>query len=345
MGNNTQYSRRNFLGLATLTFAATQIMPSQALANGNTRSLSGATVHTFAEIKHIEAGVLNIGYAETGPANGQAVILLHGWPYDIHSYAESAALLAEAGYRVIVPHLRGHGTTRFLSDKTFRNGQQAAVAADIIALMDALKIKNAVIGGFDWGARTANIIAALWPERCKAMVSVNGYLINNLERNQKPLSPAAEWGWWYQYYFATDRGQKGYIANWYDFNKLIWKNISPKWAFDDATYNRSAESFKNPDYAAIVIHNYRWRLSIEPGEKQYDDIEQKLSTGPVIAVPTVTLDGDSDGVVPASDGSAFAGKFSGTHVHHIVKGAGHNLPQEAPRAFADAIIEAASFAK
>lgn len=345
MSNANQYTRRNFLGLAALAFAATQVLPSKALADTKGSHLPAQGTYKFGEIKQIEAGVLNVGYAETGPASGQPVILLHGWPYDIHSYAETAELLADAGYRVIVPHLRGHGTTRFLSDKTFRNGQQAAVALDIIALMDALKIQNAVIGGFDWGARTANIIAALWPERVKAMVSVNGYLINNLERNQQPLSPAAEWGWWYQYYFATDRGQKGYTANWYDFNKLIWKNISPKWAFDQATYDRSAESFKNPDYAAIVIHNYRWRLSLEPGEKQYDEIEQKLFAGPSISVPTVTLDGDSDGVVPAGDGSAFAHKSTGKHVHHVVKGAGHNLPQEAPRAFADAIIEADGLAK
>ena len=345
MKSNNQYSRRYFLGLAALTFSATQILPTQALANKKgSRPLNHHT-NAFEEIKQIEAGVLNVGYAETGPANGQPVILLHGWPYDIHSYAESAALLADAGYRVIVPHLRGHGTTRFLSEKTFRNGQQAAVAMDIIALMDALKIKKAIIGGFDWGARTANIVAALWPERCKAMVSVNGYLINNLERNQQPLSPAAERGWWYQYYFATDRGQKGYTANWYDFNKLIWKNVSPKWAFGDAAYDRSAASFKNPDYVAIVIHNYRWRLSLEPGEKQYEEIEQKLFAGPSISVPTVTLDGDSDGVVPAGDGSAFARKATGKHVHHVVKGAGHNLPQEAPRAFADAVIEADNLAK
>ncbi|MCF0069456.1 alpha/beta hydrolase [Dyadobacter sp. CY261] len=340
MKNTDTYSRRSFLGFASLTFALAQIIPFKAWADSGQHA-----TNTFENIKQIEAGVLNIGYAETGPADGQPVILLHGWPYDIHSFAETAALLGEAGYRVIVPHLRGHGSTRFLSDKTLRNGQQAAVAADILALMDALHIKKAVIGGFDWGARTANIIAALWPERCKAMVSVNGYLINNLERNQKPLSPTAEWGWWYQYYFATDRGKNGYTANWYEFNKLIWKNISPKWAFDQATYDRSAASFKNPDYAAIVIHNYRWRLSLEPGEEQYDEIEQKLAAAPVISIPTVTLDGDSDGVVPAGDGSAFAKKFSGKHVHHVIKGAGHNLPQEAPRAFADAIIEADGFAK
>jgi len=350
MASTKNFNRRRFLSMAALTFTAAKLAPLNVLAStgsqpGDHYKSANQSQTTFTEIKQVKAGLLNVGYAETGPANGQAVILLHGWPYDIHSYAEVAALLAAKGYRVIVPHLRGHGTTQFLSAQTFRNGQQAAVALDIIALMDALNIKQAIIGGFDWGARTANIIAALWPERCKAMVSVNGYLINNLERNKQPLPPKAEWGWWYQYYFATERGLLGYTANWHDFNKLIWKNVSPKWDFDDATYERSAASFKNPDYVAIVIHNYRWRLSVAPGEAQYDTIEKQLAAAPVITVPSVTLDGDSDGVVPAGDGSAFAKKFSGKHVHHIIKGAGHNLPQEAPRAFADAIIEADSFAK
>ncbi|SEN54761.1 Pimeloyl-ACP methyl ester carboxylesterase [Chitinophaga rupis] len=350
MASEKNFNRRRFLSMAALTFTAAKLAPLNVLAStGNQHKdhykNTNQSQTSFTEIKQVKAGLLNVGYAETGPANGQPVILLHGWPYDIQSYAEAAGLLAAKGYRVIVPHLRGHGSTQFLSAQTFRNGQQAAVALDIIALMDALNIKKAIIGGFDWGARTANIIAALWPERCKAMVSVNGYLINNLERNKQPLPPKAEWGWWYQYYFATDRGQLGYTANWHDFNKLIWKNISPKWDFDDATYERSAASFKNPDYVAIVIHNYRWRLSTAPGEAQYDVLEKQLAAAPVITVPTVTLDGDSDGVVPASDGSAFAKMFTGKHVHHIIKGAGHNLPQEAPRAFADAIMEADSFAK
>jgi len=350
MASAKNFNRRRFLSIAALTFTAAKLAPFNALASTGSQpkdhyKSTNQSQTTFAEIKQVKAGLLDVGYAETGPANGQAVILLHGWPYDIHSYAEVAALLAAKGYRVIVPHLRGHGSTQFLSAQTFRNGQQAAVALDIIALMDALNIKKAIIGGFDWGARTANIIAALWPERCKAMVSVNGYLINNLERNKQPLPPKAELGWWYQYYFATERGLQGYTANWHDFNKLIWKNVSPKWDFDDATYERSAASFKNPDYVAIVIHNYRWRLSIAPGEAQYDVLEKQLAAAPVITVPSVTLDGDSDGVVPAGDGSAFAKKFSGKHVHHIIKGAGHNLPQEAPGAFADAIMEADSFAK
>lgn len=307
------------------------------------QGIAAAQTNSFDTLKQINAGVLNVGYAEAGPATGQPVILLHGWPYDIHSYEKTAGILAEKGYRVIVPHLRGHGTTRFLSDDTFRNGQQAAVAADILALMDALRIQKAILGGFDWGARTADILAALWPERCRALVSVNGYLINNLERNKQPLPPKVEYGWWYQYYFATDRGKAGYTANWHDFNQLIWKSVSPRWNFDDATYEKTAASFQNPDYMAIVLHNYRWRLSLEPGEPQYEAIERRLAEAPAITVPTVTLDGDSDGVVPAGDGSAYARKFTGRHVHHIVKGAGHNLPQEAPEAFAAAIIEANEF--
>jgi len=346
MESNTNFNRRRFLGIAALTFAATRLSPLTALAatGSHNNSAYKNSPATFDQIKQIKAGVLDMGYAEAGPADGQPVILLHGWPYDIHSYATVSGILAAAGYRVIVPHLRGHCTTQFLSAQTFRNGQQAAVASDIRSLMDALHIKKAILGGFDWGARTANIIAALWPERCTAMVSVNGYLINNLERNKQPLPPKAEWGWWYQYYFATERGKLGYATNWYDFNKLIWKNISPKWDFDDETYNRSATSFQHPDYTAVVIHNYRWRLSLEPGEAQYDAIEKQLAAGPAISVPTVTLDGDSDGVVPASNGAAFAAKFTGKHTHRIIKGAGHNLPQEAPESFAKAIIEAHGYA-
>ncbi|MBN9296303.1 MAG: alpha/beta hydrolase [Filimonas sp.] len=337
-------SLRNFFKktvVLILIIVAGGVLPATVSAQAMAEDRNGA----FDSIKQINAGVLNVGYADAGPADGQPVILLHGWPYDIHSYEKVATLLADKGYRVIVPHLRGHGTTRFLSEKTARNGQQAAVAQDIIDLMNALNIKQAVIGGFDWGARTADIIAALWPERCTALVSVNGYLINNLERNKQPLQPKAEWGWWYQYYFATERGRQGYEANWHDFNKLIWKNISPDWHFDDTTYERAAASFKNPDYAAIVIHNYRWRLSLAPGEHKYDAIERKLATAPVITVPSVTLDGDRDGVVPATDGSSFAKFFTGKHVHHIIKGAGHNLPQEAPEAFAEAVIEASGLAK
>ncbi|MBC7801435.1 MAG: alpha/beta hydrolase [Gemmatimonadaceae bacterium] len=298
---------------------------------------------SFGPLKQIDAGALNVGYAEAGPASGPVVILLHGWPYDIHSFVEVAPLLAAAGYRVIVPHLRGHGSTRFLSASTMRNAQQAVVAVDIIALMDALGIGSAIIAGYDWGARTANIIAAIWPERCRAMVSVNGYLINNRDRNRLPLSPVVERGWWYQFYFATERGLAGYGANRYAFNKLMWMLNSPTWAFDDATYDRTAASFDNADHVSIVIHNYRWRLGLAEGDPRYDELERRLAEGPVIAVPSITLDGDADGVVPASDGMSYAMKFTGPRTHRVIAGVGHNLPQEAPRAFVDAVVEVAGY--
>ncbi len=293
----------------------------------------------FGALKQIDAGVLSVGYAEVGPSDGPAVLLLHGWPYDIHSYVEVAPLLAAAGYRVIVPHLRGHGATRFLSSGTFRNAQQSVVALDTLALMDALKIEKAILAGYDWGARTANIVAALCPERCKAIVSVNGYLINNLERNKLPLPPRVEWGWWYQYYFATERGRAGLEANRRELAKLVWKFNSPTWDFDDATFDRTAASFDNPDYVSIVIHNYRWRLSLAEGDPQYDELERRLADGPVIPVPAITLDGDADGVAPATDGTSYAKQFSGRRTHRIVKGVGHNLPQEAPQAFSEAVVE------
>jgi len=294
---------------------------------------------SFDTLKQIDAGVLNVGYGEAGPADGPAVILLHGWPYDIHSYVDVAPVLASAGYRVIVPYLRGYGTTRFLSSETVRNGQQSVVALDVIALMDALKIEKATLGGFDWGARTANIIAALWPERCKSMVSVSGYLIGSQEAGKMPLPPKAELEWWYQYYFATERGRAGYDKYRHDFAKLIWQLASPKWNFDDATFDRSAASFNNPDHVSIVIHNYRWRLALAQGEPKYDDLEKRLAEGPVITVPTITLEGDANGA-PHADASAYAKKFSGPYAHRVIKGGvGHNLPQEAPQAFADTIVE------
>ncbi|MBZ5586628.1 MAG: alpha/beta hydrolase, partial [Acidobacteriia bacterium] len=291
----------------------------------------------FGTIKQVDAGLLSVGYAELGPVSGPAVVFLHGWPYDIHSYVDVAPMLASAGYRVIVPYLRGYGTTSFLSNETFRNGQQSAVAQDIIALMDSLGIEKAIIGGFDWGSRTAVIMAALWPERCKAIVAVSGYLITNLKANQQPLPPQAELGWWYQYYFATERGKLGYSQNRYEFSKLIWKNASPKWNFDDATFDRTAAAFNNPDHVNIVIHNYRWRLSLAEGESRYAGLEQKLVQGPVIAVPAITIASDFDG--PAADGTAYAKKFSGKYSHRILKGIGHNVPQEAPREFAQAVID------
>ncbi|MDO6429573.1 alpha/beta hydrolase [Flavitalea sp. BT771] len=344
-------SRRHFLGTAataaiTLTGAQLGILDTVAAQAGTGKPGDASTIKSaadpsFGPLKQIDAGVLNIGYAEAGPANGPVVILLHGWPYDIHSYADVAPLLASKGYRVIIPYLRGYGTTRFLSPETFRNGQQAALALDTIALMDALKIEKAIIAGFDWGARTADILAALWPERCKALVAVSGYIIVNLEANAKPLPPKAELGWWYQYYFATERGRLGYDANRHDFAKLIWTIASPTWKFDDATFERIAAAFNNPDHVAIVIHNYRWRLSLAKGDPQYDDLEKKLSEMPVITVPTITIASDFDGA--AADGKSYAGKFSGKYSHRILPGIGHNVPQEAPKAFADAVIEVDGF--
>jgi pimeloyl-ACP methyl ester carboxylesterase len=298
-----------------------------------------ATTASFGPLKQVDAGVLDVGYAEAGPAGGPVVLLLHGWPYDIHSYVEVTPLLAAAGYRVVVPHLRGYGTTRFRSGETFRNGQQSALAVDAVALMDALEIEQAIIAGFDWGARAANVIAALWPERCKAMVSVSGYLIGSPEANRLPLPPAAELQWWYQYYFATERGRAGYDKYRNDFARLIWQLASPNWDFDDATFDRSAASLDNPDHVSIVIHNYRWRLGLAEGEPELDDLEKRLAGGPVITVPTITLEGDANGA-PHPDSSSYADKFSGKYAHRIIGGGvGHNLPQEAPQAFAEAVVE------
>ena len=334
--------------MAAITVAAAQlgiIRPADAQAD-KTASAGGPTIKlgtntSFTPLKQIDAGALNVGYAEDGPADGPVVILLHGWPYDIYSFVDVAPLLASAGYRVIVPYLRGYGSTRFLSRETPRNGQQSVVAVDVIALMDALKIERATIGGFDWGARTADIIAAIWPERCRALVSVSGYLIGSQEAGKQPLPPAAELQWWYQYYFATERGRAGYDKYRRDFSKLIWRLASPKWNFDDATFDRTAASFENPDHVAIVIHNYRWRLGLAEGEPKYDDLEKRLAAGPVIAAPTITLEGDANGA-PHPDASAYARKFSGKYSHRLITGGiGHNLPQEAPQAFAEAVIDVA----
>jgi pimeloyl-ACP methyl ester carboxylesterase len=290
-------------------------------------------------MKQIEAGLLNVGYAEAGPPDGPAVVLLHGWPYDVHSYADVAPLLAQEGYRAIVPYLRGYGTTRFLSGETLRNGQQSVLTVDVIALMDALGIEKAILAGFDWGARTANVVAALWPERCKALVSVSGYLIGSPEANKMPLPPKAELQWWYQYYFATERGRAGYDEYRRDFARLIWRIASPKWDFDDATFDRSAASFENPDHVDIVIHNYRWRLGLAEGDPQYDELEKRLAEGPSIAVPTITLEGDANGA-PHPDATSYAKKFSGAYTHRLVEGGvGHNLPQEASQEFAEAVVE------
>jgi pimeloyl-ACP methyl ester carboxylesterase len=294
-------------------------------------------------LKQVDAGELNIGYAEAGPADGPAVVLLHGWPYDIHSYVDVAPLLARAGYRVIVPHLRGHGTTHFLSDTTFRNAQQSVIALDIIALMDALGINEAILAGYDWGSRTADIIAAIWPQRCTALVSVTGYLITNRDANKSPLAPNLEWAWWYQYYFATERGRLGLEENRHDLAKLVWKFNSPTWHFDDATFDRTAASFANPDYVSIVIHNYRWRLGLAAGDPRYDALEARLAAGPTIAVPTITVDAADDPFTPAGDGSAYRARFTGKYQHRTLRGIGHNVPQEAPRAFAEAVVDVDRF--
>ena len=298
----------------------------------------------FGPVQQIDAGVLNVGYVDVGPTVGQPVILLHGWPYDIHSYAEVAPTLGGAGYRVIVPYLRGYGTTRFLSGEGVRNGQQSALALDVIDLMDSLGIESTIVAGFDWGARSADIVAALWPDRCKGLVSVSGYLIGSQAANVAPLPPLAELSWWYQYYFATERGRAGYDTYRHDFAKLIWATASPLWKFDDETFNRSAAAFDNPDHVEIVIHNYRWRLGVASGEPQYDDMERQLATGPVITVPTITLEGDANGA-PHPDPSAYATKFSGRYAHRTISGGvGHNVPQEAPEQFVEAIVDVDSFA-
>jgi pimeloyl-ACP methyl ester carboxylesterase len=350
MSENTDLHRRRFFGTAAMSIAAVQLVLSgsaDAQTSDTKRTepsaIKSGTNTSFGPLKQIDAGLLNVGYAEAGPANGPVVILLHGWPYDIHSFVDVTPLLGSAGYRVIVPYLRGYGTTRFLSGETFRNGQPSVIAVDLIALMDALKIEKATLAGFDWGARTANIIAALWPERCKAMVSVSGYLIGSQESGKMPLPPKAELQWWYQFYFATERGRAGYEKNRHDFAKLIWQLASPKWDFDDATFDRSAASFENPDHVAIVIHNYRWRLGLAEGEPKYDDLEKRLAEAPVISVPTITLEGDANGA-PHPDPSSYARKFSGKYAHRLITGRiGHNLPQEAPHAFAEAVLEVDSY--
>jgi pimeloyl-ACP methyl ester carboxylesterase len=338
-------NRRQLVGAAVLALAAAELgltgAASAQIRSSSLPAIKPGTNTSFGSLKQIDAGVLNVGYAEAGPPDGAPIILLHGWPYDIYSFVDVAPLLASAGYRVIVPFVRGYGTTSFLSNDTFRNGQPSAVASDTIALMDALKIDKAILAGFDWGARTANIIAALRPERCKALVSVSGYLIGSQADGKMPLPPKAELDWWYQFYFATERGQSGYDKYRREFSKLIWQTASPKWQFHDATFDRSAAAFDNPDHVAIVIHNYRWRLGLADGEAKYADLEKRLATFPVISVPTITLEGDANGA-PHLDPSAYAKKFSGRYEHRTITGGiGHNLPQEAPQAFAQAVVDVA----
>jgi pimeloyl-ACP methyl ester carboxylesterase len=339
--------RRRFFGAAALAIASAElglIGAAQAQAGkplAQLPSVKPGTNTSFAPLKQIDAGLLNVGYAEAGPANGPVVILLHGWPYDIYSFVDVTPLLASAGYRVIVPYLRGYGSTRFRSADTFRNGQPSALAVDVIALMDALKIEKAILAGFDWGARAADIVAALWPERVSGVVSVSGYLIGSQAGGKVPLPPKAELQWWYQFYFATERGREGYGKYMVEFSKLIWQLASPKWNFDDATFARSAAAFDNPDHVDIVIHNYRWRLGVAQGEAKYDDLENRLAEGPVITVPTITLEGDANGA-PHPEPIDYAKKFAGKYEHRTITGGiGHNLPQEAPQAFAQAVIDVA----
>ncbi|SJZ44872.1 Pimeloyl-ACP methyl ester carboxylesterase [Enhydrobacter aerosaccus] len=328
-------TRRRLLITAAGTLAAIELCRP-----GRAKARTVPEADTFArQVRQVDAGLLNVGYVEAGVSTGPAVILLHGWPYDIHSFVEVVPILAAAGYRVIVPYLRGYGTTRFLAAETVRNGQQSALALDVIALMDALHIQKAVLAGFDWGARTADIVAALWPERCTALVSVSGYLIGNQEAGKAPLPPRAELSWWYQFYFATSRGRAGYEASRKDFARLIWQTASPKWNFDDATFERTAQAFDNPDHVSIVIHNYRWRLDLADGERRYDPLERQLAQAPVIRVPTITMEGDANGA-PHPEPAAYAKHFAGRYEHRLIKGGiGHNLPQEAPRDFAQAVID------
>jgi pimeloyl-ACP methyl ester carboxylesterase len=348
VSNDIDYQRRHFLGAAAMTaaafhFGAASSAKAQSAAALPSAAVKAGTHTSFEALKQIDAGVLNVGYAEVGPANGPAVLLLHGWPYDIHTFVDVAPILALAGYRVVIPYLRGYGTTLFLSKDTPRNGQQSALAADVVALMDALGIEKAIVAGCDWGARTVNIMAALWPERCRAIVSVSGYLIGSQQVNKRPLPPAAELSWWYQFYFATERGRLGYEANTRDFAKLIWQTASPTWKFDDATFERSAAAFDNPDHVGITIHNYRWRLGLANGEAKYDAYEEALAKAPIISVPTITMEGDANGA-PHPDPLIYAKKFSGKYEHRTISGGiGHNLPQEAPQAFAQAVLDVGQF--
>jgi len=346
----SNFNRRHFIGTTAKAILA---MPFLSFDTDNDQwgkamhedqPESNRAKNTLGPVKQINAGVLDVGYIEDGPANGTTVILLHGWPYDVYSFVDVAPLLVSKGYHVVIPYLRGYGSTRFLSNETLRNGQQSAFAVDTIALMDALKIKKAIIGGFDWGARTVAIMAALWPERCKAVVCVSGYLIGNQELGKIPLPPKSELLWWYQFYFATERGRAGYDKYRNEFAKLIWQTASPKWHFDDATFDRSAASFKNADHVDIVIHNYRWRLGMAEGEPKYNDLEKRLAAAPPITVPAISIEGDANGA-PHPDASAYAQKFSGKYSHKEFKGIGHNVPQEAPVDFANAIIEADGYAK
>lgn len=327
------------LGAGAISLPGARSAAAATSGTGGPQLPTGA--RTFDQFKQIKAGPLDIGYAELGPARGPVAICLHGWPYDVHSYLDVAPILAEQGYRVIVPYLRGHGTTRFRSARTARNGQQSAIAADVVALMDALRIEKAVLAGFDWGARSAAVVAALWPERCRALVSVGGYLVVDLVANLKPLAAAAEHNWWYQYYFATERGRLAMEDRDLrrELTRFVWTTVSPTWHFDDATFDRAATAFDNPDHPAIVIHNYRWRLSLAEGEPRYAGLERRLAARPVVRVPAITLDPDRDPFTAPGDGASYRDRFTGAYEHRTLAGVGHNVPQEAPEAFARAVVD------
>ena len=314
-------------------------MTLSTLSTDATTSGTDATGDPFAELRSVDAGVLRVGYADAGPAHGTPVLLLHGWPYDIRSFAGVVPLLTAAGYRVFVPYLRGHGSTVFRDDRAARNAQQSVLAADAVAFLDAVGVDRVIVAGFDWGARTADILAVLHPERNIGLVSVSGYLVGSQAAGAEPLSPSTELQWWYQYYFATERGRSGYDRYHRDFAKLIWRLASPQWGFDDATFDESAVALENPDHVDIVIHNYRWRLGLADGDPRFDEVEAQLATAPAVGVPTITLEGDANGA-PHPDASAYASKFTGAYEHRAVTGGvGHNLPQEAPAEFARAIVD------
>ncbi len=352
MINRRTFNRAAGLG-AGVTAASLPGLRSQVWAASGSRregragaptvpGISRGTHTRFEHLKRVRAGVLDVGYAEAGPAHGPVVLCLHGWPYDIHSFVDVAPLLAGLGYRVIVPYLRGHGDTRFLSRRTPRTAEQSAIALDVVALMDALHIDKAVLAGFDWGSRTADIIAALWPERVKALVSTSGYLITDVKAQMEPAGAAVEHNWWYQWYFASERGKKAMedpksrVA----LCRYVWSLVSPNWDVADATFDRTAQAFLNPDYAAIVLYNYRWRIGLIEGEPRYDRYERQLAAQPTIGVPTITLDAALDPFTPAGNGASYRHHFTGAYDHRTIGDIGHNLPQEAPTAFAQAVVDA-----
>src|SRR5258705_1546482 len=335
MSDSVDRWRRLFLGAAISGVASGVFAQSGPPA----RPARAPSSRRMEPLRHVDAGVLNIAYYEEGPAEGPVVVLLHGFPYDIHSYMDVALQLAAQGCRAVVPYLRGFGATRFRDAATLRSGEQAAIGADVMALMDALRVRRAVFAGHNWGGRAACVAAALWPERCAGLVTVNSYLIQDLSRAMVPINPKYEVGLWYEYYFQLERGRAGLAANRRDIARILWKEWSPNWNFDDAIFDRSAAAFDNPDFVDVVIHSYRHRFGLAAGDPAYAGLQGRLAALPPISVPSVTLDGDKDGVLPAGDGRASAAKFTARRIHRVVPGAGHNVPQEAPEAFAAAVME------